>query len=169
MQTVPLHPAIVHLPLALALLAPVVLGGLAVALWRGTLGRRGWTVAIAVQGLLVLTGIMALRTGEADEERAEQVVPGAALEAHEERGEQFVLAAGAGLILAGLALAGPHRSRRWVAAGAAASTLVTAGLGLATGQAGGELVYRHGAAAAYARAPGAAPPLAGRHDDDHDD
>ena len=104
----PLHPKLVHLPIALAVLMPLISIGLLAAWWRGVLPRRTWVIAAALQVLLVGSGLAALRTGEADEERVEAVVPEAALEAHEAAANTFVLASAAVLVLALLAVALPR-------------------------------------------------------------
>lgn len=165
----PLHPKIVHLPIALAVLLPLLSGGLLLAWWRGWLPPRVWTLVAAGQLLLVGSGVLALRSGEADEDRVERLVPEAALEAHEEAGERFVWAAAlvAGLALLPLLLRG-ERARLAGATAACAGTFVVLALGYDVGARGGELVYRHGAAAAFA-APGAvgtATPSPRRRDDD---
>lgn len=163
MSSLPLHPAIVHLPIALALLVPLLGGALWLAWLRGALPRRTWLVAVAAQALLVISGVAALRTGEADEERVEATVPEAALEAHEHAAQRFV---GLGALTLGLAVAGAavrdERLARSLAAGAVVSSLAVLGAGYVVGEAGGALVYQHGAAAAHATAPGTA--LA-HHDD----
>lgn len=171
----PLHPKLVHLPIALAVIMPLISLGLVAAWWRGALCRRTWVVAVALQALLVISGIAALRTGEADEERIEAVVPEAAIEAHEEAAEVFVAASGAVLLLTLLAAVVPReRIARAFAALAATGTLGVLALGYQVGDAGGRLVYQHGAAAAWAPAAapsgaapsGAAPPGERHHDDD---
>lgn len=166
----PLHPKLVHLPIALAVLMPMLSLGLLLAWWRGALPRRTWILVIAFQGLLVASGFAALRTGEQDEERVERVVPEAAIEAHEEAAELFVI--GGGVVFALALGAGVVRRERIALAGAAlatAGTVVVLGLGYRTGQAGGELVYRHGAAAAFtdrgAGSAGQGAPRAGVDDD----
>lgn len=146
----PLHPAIVHLPIALALLVPLLGGALWLAWWRGALPRRTWLVVVAAQALLVGSGVAALQTGEADEERVEATVLEAAIEAHEEAGQRFVAL---GALALGVAVAGAavrdERLGRALAAGAVVSSLAVLGAGYAVGEAGGALVYQHGAAAAY--------------------
>ncbi len=175
MLTDPLHPMIVHLPLALAVLMPILAAGAFLAWWREWLpGRRVWVIALALQAVLLATGIAALRSGEAEEERVEPVVEEWILETHEEAAEVFVTAAGVVLCLFVVPLVLPGEGlRRGAAAGAAAATLVVAAFAVRTGKAGGELVYRHGAAAVY-RADASGPPagmdeLRGVHDDDDDD
>jgi hypothetical protein len=116
--------------------------------------------------VLVGSALYARETGEADEERVEAQVGEAPLEAHEEgrdgvrdrRGGR----AGRGRRrradqLPALALARPPR-RCWRRGGARA--------GYRVGQAGGALVYQHGAAGVAARA---APPAGGPATADDDD
>jgi hypothetical protein len=165
------HPKLVHIPMALGVLMPLIAGGLLLAWWRGWLPRRGWFLAVALQAVLLGSGVLALRSGEAEEDRVEGVVGEPLIEAHEEAAEVFVWASGG--VLAVMLLAGALASRRAglpTAAAATLGTLLVLGLGYRTGEAGGSLVYRHGAAQAYTG--GAAPSAAvraarpGHHDDD---
>ena len=149
MTTVPMHPALVHLPLGLAVLLPLLALGFTLALWRGRLPARAWAAVVGVQVLMVGGGLLALRTGEADEEQVEQRVGEAALERHEEAAEAFVWSAGAllALSLGVLALRSP-RLQQWGRAGVTLGSVAVLALALQTGKAGGELVYVHGAAGA---------------------
>ncbi len=165
------HPKVVHIPIALGVLMPLVAGVLALAWWRGWLPRRAWLLAVGLQALLLGSSVVALRSGEAEEGRVERVVPERLLEAHEEAAEAFAWASGGVLALMLLAAAlGARRSGLPAAAVATAGTLVVLGLGYRTGQAGGGLVYQHGAGQAYGGAARgasdahAAPPA--RRDDD---
>ncbi|MFN7977357.1 MAG: hypothetical protein U0P30_04420 [Vicinamibacterales bacterium] len=172
MTTLPLHPAIVHLPLGLALLMPLAAAGFAWAVVTGRVRRQAWITVIALQALLVGAGFVAMNTGGTEEERVEAVVPESAIEAHEERAETFMWAAGATLALTVLVAASPVAAA--VAPLAAASTLGTmavAGLALWVGHAGGQLVYQQGAASVYARTTPAgvsAPAMPGRSREDGD-
>ncbi len=149
------HPKLVHLPMALAVLMPLVSGGLLAAWWAGALPRRAWTVAVALQVVLLLSGVMALRSGEHEEERVERIVAENLIEAHEEAAETFVWAAGAILALQLVASAlRREETARAAAAAAVAGTLLVLFLGYRTGEAGGRLVYEHGAANAYTGASG---------------
>ncbi len=151
MDSLLFHPKLVHVPMALAALMPLVSVGLLLAWWRKWLPARAWIIAVALQGVLVASGIAALRTGEADEERVERVVAERFIEEHEEAAKPFVWTSGG--VLALMLVAFAMSSRR---IGSVAATVATVGtfvvlvLGYRTGQAGGELVYRHGAAKAYA-------------------
>lgn len=168
MEQLLFHPKVVHLPIALGILMPLVAMGLLLAWWRGWLPPRAWAVAVLLQALLLGSGVVALRTGEAEEDTVERIVPESALETHEEAAEVFVWASGGVLVLMGLAgVLGTRRTGLPLAAAATVGTLVVLGLGYRTGDAGGALVYQHGAAQAYAAPGGAAPALARpAHDDD---
>jgi uncharacterized membrane protein len=150
MTSLPVHPAIVHLPLGLAFVLPALAAGFAWALWSGRVRTRAWVVVVALQAVLLGAGFVAMNTGERDEDRVERVVPEAAIERHEEYAEQFVWATGATLILAALVLV--FRKPPLVHAlsvAAAAGTIVVAAAAIRVGHAGGQLVYVHNAAAAY--------------------
>lgn len=144
------HPRLVHMPLALGMLMPWVAGGLLLAWWRKWLPSRVWVISVVLQALLVGSGFAAMRSGEAEEHRVEKVVDEDFVHKHERAAEKFVWASVAVLLLMGLAL--PLSSRRAGSIAAAVATLgtiVVFALGYRTGQAGGDLVYRHGATRAY--------------------
>jgi uncharacterized membrane protein len=147
----PLHPAVVHFPIVLMFLLP--LAALA-AVWyrRRYPERRGaWVLTTALAGALTLSAWVAVETGERDEEKVEEAVPEASLEAHEEAAQRFLLLSAGVLVLAGAGLLrGRIGSAARLATTAGAFGLVAAGA--LVGHSGGELVYRHGAAAAYAAA-----------------
>jgi uncharacterized membrane protein len=170
MDTLFFHPKVVHLPIALGVLMPLLAGGVLLAWWRQWLPARSWVLVAALQGILLASGIVALQTGESEEDRVERVVPEQAIEEHEEAAELFVWASGG--VFAVMLLAGALGSRRSglpTAAAATLGTLLVLGLGYRTGQAGGTLVYEHGAAQAYSGsvAPGAgARTVSPGHDDD---
>ena len=150
MDTLLFHPKLVHVPMALGVLMPLIAGGLLLAWWRGWLPRRAWILAIGLQAVLLGSGVLAMRTGETQEDRVEAVVAERAIEAHEEAAELFVWASGGVLAVMVLAGALGARSSLPTAAAATLGTFLVLGLGYRTGQAGGDLVYRHGAAQAYA-------------------
>lgn len=156
MPTVPLHPAMVHLPLGLALVLPFIALFVAAGMWRGASGVRAWLGVVALQALLVGSALGAVRTGEAEEERVEHLVPHDALHEHEEAGEAF-LYVGAGVLalsLAAAAFARRPRTMRWLATLSGAAMIATAALGVYAGKLGGELVWVHGAANAGPVQPG---------------
>jgi uncharacterized membrane protein len=144
------HPKLVHLPMALAVLMPLVTGGVLFAWWRGWFDRRVWVLVVLLQAVLVGSGALAMNTGEKEEERVEQIVAEEYIEAHEEAAEVFVWASAALLLLMALPLVLPEgRARQAASLGAFLGTLIVFGLGYSTGEGGGKLVYEHGAAQVY--------------------
>ena len=140
-----LHPAVVHVPLGLAVALPVVV----LVLVNHT--RWGWPrsvfgIAVVLQAVLFLGALVAMRTGEGAEERVEHLVPDAAIETHEHWATAFTWTAGGvlGLLLAGWWLPA-NRKGFAVRAAAVAGTFAVLSLGLVAGYKGGELVYTHGA------------------------
>src|SRR5690349_1811026 len=122
----PLHPALVHLPMGLALALPLLGLLLTLALWRGLLPSRAWALFVVFQALMVGGGLASLRTGEEEEERVERVVSEKQIEHHEHAGQLFVLAAGVVLVasLGGLFLLRRERALRGLAAGVTAASVV---------------------------------------------
>lgn len=151
----PLHPAVVHLPMALAVLVPIFAVVALVAVQRGARPLRTWGVAAAMFAALSLSAWASMETGEDQEDAVEAVVPDVALDTHEDAAEQFLwLSVG----VLGVAAVGVLTGR----VGTTARVLATVGslgllvAGYRVGHSGGELVYTHGAASAYASsaAPG---------------
>jgi hypothetical protein len=145
----PLHPAVVHIPIAIAVLLPLFAVG---ALWyirRGAPPRPAWGITVALAAMLVLSAWVSLQTGQQQEERVEEVVPEQSIGTHEEAAEAFLVVS-AGVLM--VALVGLARGRigeggRWVAT---AGTVAVLAAGWNVGHSGGMLVYRDGAASAYA-------------------
>lgn len=170
MNTTPVHPLIVHLPMALAVLMPLVAGGMLLAWWRGYFRKRTWSVVCLLQTAMLVSSLVAMRTGENDEGRVEQVVAEAAIERHEDAAELFTWGSGLLLVVSLMPLLlrsqGTARAAGLLTLG---GTLVMVGLGYNVGSAGGELVYKHGAAAAFVAADQGTPslPRASRGEDDH--
>lgn len=153
MTSLPLHPALVHLPLGLAFVIPVLAVGFGWALWKERIQPKAWVAIVALQAVLLGAGLLAMNTGEREEDRVERIVPESALEQHEEYAEQFVWASGVTLILAGLVLAPRKRSlTRSLTVATVAGTVIVAAAAVRVGHAGGRLVYVHNAGAAYTSA-----------------
>ena len=144
----PLHPAVVHFPVVLAVLLPLAALIALIVVARGANGTRTWLVPAALAVGLAIASFVAVRTGEAQEERVEEVVAERPLHGHEEAAERFLLLSGivAGIALLGLARGNVGTAARWVATAGALAVLVA---GYQVGRSGGELVYQHGAASVY--------------------
>jgi uncharacterized membrane protein len=149
----PLHPLIVHFPIVLVVLLP----GIALAaLWlirRGSEPRRAWALPLVTATALSLSAWVAVMTGEQEEDRVEEIVGDAPLESHEESAEVFLMLSGAMVLLAAGGMA-PGSAGRMARVAATVGAVALVGAGVQVGRSGGELVYRHGAASAYA-SPGA--------------
>ncbi len=162
----PLHPKLVHFPIALASVMPLFMSAVLLGWWKGWLPRRAWWLAVLLQGMQAAGALAASQSGHADEEIVERLVPEEAIEAHEEAATLFTWG-GAGLFL--LALAGASlREERRARALALATTIGAVALllpAVRTGEAGGTLVYRERAAEAHRSPP---PPGASEEDEEED-
>jgi uncharacterized membrane protein len=163
MNGLPLHPAIVHVPLGLAVVAPLLALGLAIAIRKGTLPRTSWAIVVVLQAVLFAGGLLALKTGEQDEERVEDRIAESAIERHEELAERFVWSAGGTLVLGtAVLILRSHVATSALMAATTLATVVTLGTGLQAGHAGGALVY----APATVTGDSDGPPRADQRDDD---
>ena len=137
------HAALVHLPVALSMLA--VLPLVVLALMAGRHETIRW-VALATCALLVLTALIAVNSGEGAEEELGDV-PTAVHEIVEEHEEMsklvWIFALGTG-VLAGLTTLRPPWIRVTCAWLAVVGALATAAWVSATAHHGGELVYEWG-------------------------
>ena len=165
----PLQPAMVHLPIALAILIPAfaILGiGL---ISKEILPPRSWSLIVLLQALLVGFGWLAIETGEDQADRVERVVAEQHIEAHEEAAERFLILAGIGLLVNAAGLLPRRNGSMGRIAGTLASIVVLAA-SVSVGRLGGELVYEHGAANAYIGKAGTAGSASlDRHFEDDDD
>lgn len=143
----PLHPAIVHFPIALLLVgAAMAVAAVFVRRWHLPL------FAAILLSLGALGAVAATVTGEEEEEKVEHAIPSAepVLEEHAEWGES---ARNAGILSAVLAIGAAALASRPVIGRflSVLTAFVAIGAGYAVVQAGhfgGELVYRHGAGVA---------------------
>jgi 4-amino-4-deoxy-L-arabinose transferase-like glycosyltransferase len=144
----PLHPAVVHFPMAFAVLLPI---SAAIALWairRGTKPLLAWAAPLALAIALTGSSWIALETGEAQEDRVEAIVGDGPIHEHEEAAERFLLLSGLVMLVAGGGLFGGifGTASRLVASVGSVAVLAA---GIQVGAAGGELVYKYGAGQAY--------------------
>lgn len=160
----PLHPGLVHFPIALA-----VVGALAEVAYLAV--RRPWLKLFGpiLLSLALLGGGAAYFSGQAAEDPAEhQGVPEKAIGAH----EQACIIALSAVALAAL-LSWATRPKGKGLGLAAVFAVAGAALMLYTGHLGGRLVFLHGAGRVEQGAVPGASPAAGRlerggHDGDHD-
>lgn len=144
----PLHPLIVHLPIAMTVLVPLFGMGALIAIRRGARVLPVWGLATAMIAMTLGSGLLAKETGEDEEDKVEKVVGEAVIETHEEAADAFLLATGVVLVIAGVGFVGGSVGTT-ARAVAGAGTLAVLGFGYNVGHTGGQLVYREGAASAY--------------------
>lgn len=149
----PLHPAIVHFPIVLMFLTPLVA---IAALWmirRGSDARRAWRLPVAAAVALAASAWASTASGNEASERVERVISERPVETHEESAELFLSLSGALVVVAvaGLARGTVGRSARVLSTVLA---LVIVAAGVRVGHTGGQLVYRYGAANAYTQGTG---------------
>jgi phosphatidylglycerophosphate synthase len=164
----PLHPAVVHFPIVIATLLPIVAVASLILILRGRGARPLWMVVVLLGGSLAVSSWASVRTGEAQEEAVEEFVGDGAIHDHEESAEAFLLLSvlAFGVLTAGLLKGKPGQAARLVGA---AMTILVLVFGVKVGHSGGELVYVHGAAQAYATGNGEPSDDTDSHSDDRDD
>jgi uncharacterized membrane protein len=149
MSGIPFHPLIVHFPIVLSVILPVA-AILALLADRFRKERKYWAAVVLIHALLLGSGYLALQAGERDEERVEKVLASEApLETHSDKAEFFVGATGLSLLVTALGLVSGPIGMSGRVLGSLASLLLLF-LGFQVGHTGGELIYKHGAAAAFA-------------------
>jgi hypothetical protein len=146
----PLHPALVHFPIAVAVMLPLAAAGVAIAIAAGWLDRRSWVLVVALHAFGAGMAWWAVDAGHDQAERVVKAVPGIKRFVHEhaEHGEQLAWGFTGTWILTAAGLLGGTAGRR-ARVLAVIGAAVVAGLAVPTGESGGALVYRHGAASAY--------------------
>lgn len=151
MNGLPLHPAIVHIPIAFALLVPF-LGAVFLMMTReeDSLAQRLLRVPAGLQLVTVVGAFFAQRTGDEDHHRVEDFVDKALIHEHEEAGELFFIACIVTLLpWFASAIAKEADVARKSAITGILCGLVAAWLAVRAGDLGGALVYHHGAAEAW--------------------
>lgn len=151
----PLHPALVHFPIVLAALAPLLAAGLFFAIHTGRTNARAWVAVLIFQAAVAGSAWIAVETGENEEERVERVVAEKFIDEHHEAGERFLTLAA---LIVPVAAAGLLAGRAGLVARGLTVVMAVGAFGAAgiAGHSGGELVYKHGAAAAYVQPAGGA-------------
>ena len=151
-MNLPLHPIVVHFPIALAVLVPLLALGVLFALARCQWPEKAWHLVLAAQALLFVSSIVAMKSGEKDEGKVGKYVQAKNLHDHEEWGEKMPIVTGAVLVLCALPLFLPRRRKLLLNIAVAASVL-GAIPAILTGHSGGKLVYQDGATDAHRAIP----------------
>lgn len=143
----PLHAGLVHLPLGLAFLLPLLALGVLFAMSRAWLPRSAWVGVVLISALTLGVAVSAKRAGEQEADRLAAALPAAALDAHDRAADLFIVSLAVLTALAGGVLfVRRELPFRLGAAVVSVAYFAALGLGFRTGRLGGELVYVHRAA-----------------------
>lgn len=146
---VPLHPSIVHLPIVIAFIMPILVIVFAWMIKTNKMSPKGWLLIVGLQLAVVISGYVSLETGETEEHTVEKVVSKDYIHEHEEAGEIFVGSAVLALVLSIGVFFLRKELQFPIKLTIAVIGIISAFLAWRTGKLGGELVYKHGAASAY--------------------
>ncbi|MDX1647914.1 MAG: hypothetical protein R3304_12280, partial [Longimicrobiales bacterium] len=97
----PLHPAVVHFPIVLGMLLPLVAVAPLVAARKGVATRKAWLPTLALAVGLAFSSWAALQTGESEKEVVERVVAESVIHEHEEAAELFFRLSVGTMVLSG--------------------------------------------------------------------
>jgi uncharacterized membrane protein len=145
----PFHPSIVHLPIVLSFMLPFVMIFCFLMLKTQKSHHLIWALVIFLQGIVVLSGYLALESGEIEEDRVEKIVEAKMINQHEEAAEIFV---GFSVIIFCLNIVAYFLKGQYqfnVMLTAIFLAFVSLFLGINVGSRGGDLVYKHGAGRAF--------------------
>lgn len=146
---VPFHPMIVHFPMALAFVLPFLILIFAYMIKINKMTPRGWLIIVGLQLVVTITGYVSLESGETEEHNVSKVVAKDLIHAHEEASEIFVGSTVIALVISVAVFFIRKELQFPIKLGIAVVSLVSCYLAYKAGTLGGELVYKHGAAAAY--------------------
>jgi len=150
----PLHPIVVHMPMALVILLPLI-SIAAFIIYKKSENISGKKILVTVgvfHLLLTLSTFVALETGEKEEDKVESVVAERFIEHHEHKAEEFMSASSVALVavfLTAFLLADKFFTPSLVVVLILQAALVF--MGYQVGHSGGELVYVHNAAQVHSQ------------------
>jgi len=151
----PLHPALVHLPLGLAIILPLLILIVSIGISKQWFNKGVWVLIVGLQLICMASGILSIETGEDEEATVQKVLAGELIAKHEDMAKAFTVCAGITFASALIGFIFIRKKKVFSLCSLATLLLSLATLGLAmqTGHLGGKLVYEHGAAKAYEPAP----------------
>ena len=148
---VPFHPVMVHFPIALAFILPILILVFAFMIKSQKMTHQAWLVIIGLQVMTTVTGYVALDSGEKEEHQVATVLDKKHIHHHEESAEIFVGSTVLALVISIAAFFLRKEIQFYVHLSVCIVTIISCFLVYKTGSSGGELVYRYGAANAYGK------------------
>lgn len=146
----PLHPAIVHLPLALTFVLPALILVFIWAIRSGKMSREMWVVIVGLQLLITASGYLALETGETDEDKVAKVAGIVLVQTHEQTAEIFVGTTVVSLAVGVVAIFLQAQFQLYARLAVLVLSLLSCVFAFKTGEIGGEIVYAQNGASVHA-------------------
>jgi|GEM_PF-669794 len=163
MVEVPFHPQIVHLPLALSVILPLMALAVTVCIRKQKFTSHVWILVACLQVLTTGSGYLAMETGEDDEQAVGKLIGKPLVHAHEEKAEMFVAFSVAASAVAIATVVVKTSAQFYLMLVTILLMLGQSALGWRVGRSGGELIYVHKAANAHVPA---APPVVEEESDE---
>lgn len=157
MNGLPLHPILVHLPLGLCMVMPVIALCIALGIRKKLFTAKLWLLVVVLQAVVFGSAFAAMKAGGHEEEKVEKIVAEKFIHEHEEAGETFVMISG---IILGIAVLGLFSKKSFGQLAIILTVLASIAsviLAIEAGHSGGSLVYLYGAGKAYQVEQGSAP------------
>ncbi|MCB0376962.1 MAG: hypothetical protein KDD33_00590 [Bdellovibrionales bacterium] len=155
MFDIPYHPMVVHLPIALAIIIPI----LSLFLWGAIkckkASAKSWGILVVLTALYLVSSLAAVKSGEFDEDLVEDKIGKKLVHEHEERGEKIPWVAGVLLIAYTVTYVTGRSKLSWTHKLCTVLSIAAVYPIILAGHSGGQLVYKHGAASAHTKDNGA--------------
>ena len=145
----PLHPLIVHFPIALAIFLPILSITIFILFRNTVMYKKAWILVVLFSGIYAVTALIAEETGESEETKVERYVGESAMEKHEELGERIPKVSWVLFVLSII----PLITNKTILSQSIFIAASIAGVYpiYQAGHSGAELVYKYGAANAHAK------------------
>jgi uncharacterized membrane protein len=146
---IPNHPQLVHLPLVLSFVMPILSLVFVWFLKTNKMHKNAWIILVGFQICIVATAYISLETGETEEDKVERLVGKKNLHSHEEKAEIFVATAVLSLSLLIVTYFIKAQFQFYAQLLTVLSLVITSITAYGAGQSGFKLVYQFAAASAY--------------------
>lgn len=145
----PLHPMMVHLPLGLALILPVIILTFMILIRLKKISDSMWIMIMSLQAFLVAIGHLTIATGENEEDLVRTIIDRKIVSMHELDAEMFVGSVVIGLVISVMGYFANKKYQFKSQVAVLAISIITILLAVNVGRSGAALVYKHGAAQVY--------------------